>query len=480
MPQIRSQDPQENTSNTASTVNPASPASTTSTTNTTNTSTGSSSYKAGVIAASVFGAVCAIGIVFLLFLRWRKRRAIRYSLSGRDDNEHHDVEITAATARTAATQTTPAHNSVASVDRTTSIRSVMTLPPYRPKPDESEHVLGREGERGGIDVVIELPTAEHEEAMRDEEMEALFQIRQARRRQMAEREQRRQARREAQSRNDRSALHTIRQQSQQATATNAGEIENLRGELVRARETRQRAISSVSYADVGIARHDGTRIRANSNESERIGLLSDVASIEASNRSSFQHHIHMLQSHSRGQSASSLLSIDTTHSDGQPTTFHAPQSSRSRASSTGQPTPAGSSPEMVDAADSDLGGAYMPPHSPPGYDEVSLDGLTPAHSRPGSPYPEPPPDYTASTEAGPQEERNRRLSAHVADLAAEASGGAAAAETVETGGHPARASSGLVSRSDGIPRLPSLHLAGLPQIVIEPSSAVSRDADDHR
>jgi hypothetical protein len=41
---------------------------------------------------------------------------------------------------------------------------------------------------------------------------------------------------------------------------------------------RDRRVSSVSYADLGVARHDGTRIRANSNESER-PLLDSAASI---------------------------------------------------------------------------------------------------------------------------------------------------------------------------------------------------------
>jgi hypothetical protein len=54
-------------------------------------------------------------------------------------------------------------------DRNTSVRSVMTLPAYRQKATDTEQVLGREGERDGIDVVVEFPTAEDEEAMRDDE-----------------------------------------------------------------------------------------------------------------------------------------------------------------------------------------------------------------------------------------------------------------------------------------------------------------------
>lgn len=42
--------------------------------------------------------------------------------------------------------------------------------------------------------------------------------------------------------------------------------------------SRDRRVSSVSYADLGVARHDGTRIRANSNESDR-PLLDSAASM---------------------------------------------------------------------------------------------------------------------------------------------------------------------------------------------------------
>ncbi|RYC63576.1 hypothetical protein CHU98_g2652 [Xylaria longipes] len=56
------------------------------------------------------------------------------------------------------------------------------------------------------------------------------------------------------------------------------------GDQIRTR--RERAVSSVSYHDLGVARHDGSRIRANSTESERVVLLSDAASMALSTRSS--------------------------------------------------------------------------------------------------------------------------------------------------------------------------------------------------
>ena len=58
----------------------------------------------------------------------------------------------------------------------------MTLPAYHQTAMQNEQVLAREGERGGIDVVIEFPeSAEDEERRREEEMEALYQVRFARR-----------------------------------------------------------------------------------------------------------------------------------------------------------------------------------------------------------------------------------------------------------------------------------------------------------
>ncbi|TPX19080.1 uncharacterized protein E0L32_011241 [Thyridium curvatum] len=369
----------------------------------------------------------------------------------------------------------PSRSGSAAVDRNTSVRSVMTLPAYNPRASHEERVIGREGERDGIDIVVEMPTAEDEESMRDEEMEAMYQIRLARRRQLAERQERREQRRDARARGDTATLEGIRDQARSAATTNTAEIAELRAEHTRARGRRERAVSSVSYHDLGVARHDGTRIRATSTESERVGLLSDAASM----------------AQERTERRSSGLSLQTTRSSHDETlgpeaaaaamattTTTTATTARSRAGS-GANTPrvstsaaprraslAGSSPEIIDAAEADLGGADIPPHSPPGYDEVSLDDLTPAHSRTASPYPEPPPDYP-----GPTEARNQRLSAHVADLVAETAPEEQQQQQQQQpeGGSHSRRASGIV------PRLPSLRLNTLPQIVVEPSSAHPRD-----
>ncbi|KKY19079.1 putative peptide n-myristoyl transferase [Diplodia seriata] len=115
--------------------------------------------------------------------------------------EMEGMDTTAAPANDASAN--------AAVNRNTSIRSVMTLPAYSPAVRENERILGREGDRAGIDVVVEFPeTMEEEEEVRDREMESLYQIRVARRQEQAEREDRRRRRREARQRGD---LETLAQ-----------------------------------------------------------------------------------------------------------------------------------------------------------------------------------------------------------------------------------------------------------------------------
>ncbi|KAK3300559.1 uncharacterized protein B0H64DRAFT_437718 [Chaetomium fimeti] len=436
------------------------------------------------IIVIVLGSV-ALAILFIIILRQFYQRYISrkhaYQQAGNDDDHPNTLQINrpsqSSSQNDRSTETrsqTTTEGGTPGVDRNTSVRSVMTLPVYRSKAIDGEQVLGREGERDGIDVVVEMRTAEEEEALRDEEMEALYQIRAARRRQIAEREERRRQRQQAREAHDVVALRDLRDQTRGSASRNTSEIEDLRGEHDRIRGTRQRAVSSVSYADVGIARADGTRVRANSTEStERVGLLSDTASIAADSHSLFRR---------RDRSASATLSIDTSlTAHGRPDSPAALTTggssggvyslasaggrarSRSRASSAATtpriPTPspgrsttphAGSPPEIIEPEDADMGDMAMPP---PGYDEVSLDDITPMHSRrnsdvsrPVSPYPDPPPDYP-----GPGERRNQRLSTHMEDLAAAAQGG--------EGGR------------GGAQRLPSLRLDQVPQIVIEPSSA---------
>lgn len=173
----------------------------------------------------------------------------------------------------------------AGVNRNTSVRSVMTLPAYSQAPKDTEQVLGREGERAGMDTVVEFPeTLEEEDAAREVEMESLYQIRQARRREIAEREERRQERRQARERGDWNRLEELRRESrnrnQPAAQSTNQSTGNLTADILIAEHQsrpKERRVSSVAYMDVGQVRHDGTRLRANSADSEQGGLLDGAA-----------------------------------------------------------------------------------------------------------------------------------------------------------------------------------------------------------
>ncbi|KAA8570069.1 hypothetical protein EYC84_002403 [Monilinia fructicola] len=365
-----------------------------------------------------------------------------------------------------------ANSNAGGVDRNASIRSVMTLPAYNMTPGQNEQVLGREGDRGGIDVVLEFPeTIDEEESQRDAEMEALYQVRLARRRENEEREERRRLRREARERGDHVALREL----QSRPAHTGPTVEELRAEHDRIKKERQRAVSSVAYGDLGVARHDGTRLRANSDESERQGLLGDAASMAASSRY-----------HRRDRSASSVLSIDTVNSDLPPSRF-----SRSRANSrpdsplrrvTGpdgsndnHEDRAGSSPEMIDHDD-------IPPNSPPGYENVSLD--TPRSEASSLPHhmTEPPPDYTSPVygrgEGPTLESAGFRRSQNLDELMAERRTSTHSTHSALFPRDERRSSTRSTRGVGGIPQLPSLRLGSLPSIHVDPGTPMTLGPTD--
>ncbi|KAF1958697.1 hypothetical protein CC80DRAFT_490519 [Byssothecium circinans] len=216
---------------------------------------------------------------------------------------------------------------VAGVDRNTSVRSVMTLPAYAPVARENERILGREGERGGIDTVLEFPeTNDEEEERRDGEMESLYQIRLARREEARQREERRQARREARMRGDQQALAEIRRRAELAAEESVSQM------LIASHQgaNRERRVSSVQYGDLGVARHDGTRLRANSTESDNRPLLDSAASISGqSGRSRAASNNTLNAHHYRGASASSVLSVSSRGSDD----YEFPEATQSRSNS---------------------------------------------------------------------------------------------------------------------------------------------------
>ncbi|KAG9256141.1 uncharacterized protein F5Z01DRAFT_541418 [Emericellopsis atlantica] len=336
----------------------------------------------------------------------------------------------------------------ATVDRNTSIRSVLTLPAYSQAASHTEQVIGREGERDGVDVVVDFPTEQDEEALREQEMNALYQLRETRRQQHADRDEMRRLRREAQQRNDSATLAELRSRARIASNSHQSLVDELRRDIDHAKENRQRSTSSVSYADLGVARHDGTRIRASSQESERMGLLSDPADMGHLNRPGAESPL----SHQRGRSASSIGSFDGD--------FPSPALSRPRAGSGLSTLRAGSSPDIEE---SDVANENMPP---PEYEDVSLnddDHSSLEHARDATHGP--PPDYP-----GP----------HRSDSQRTYSSGQASADDVDTAGRQSsRMSTGR--GVGGAPQLPSLRIGRLPEIRIEPSSAIPQpEVDDSR
>jgi len=261
-------------------------------------------------------------------------------------------------------------NATNGVRRETSVRSVITLPPYSANPKPEEQIIAREGEREGMDVVVEFPeTAEEEEARREELMESLYQIRVQRRQEHAEREARRQARREARQRGDFIRLEelrlqsTIRDRSRSEARRNNSRNQSATTLLAEHQSRgRDRRIASVNYAALGRVRHDGSRLRNNSSDSDNRPLL------QSSGDGSTGELAHY-----RGESYSSLVSGSSVTSDGDTLTPVVSQrqsmhSARSRSNSR---------PESISEEELDTTGA--PP--PPEYDFLDW-GEAPAYSSP--------------------------------------------------------------------------------------------------
>ncbi|RDW87435.1 hypothetical protein BP5796_03129 [Coleophoma crateriformis] len=468
----------QTTSSTMGTTTPATVSATSSTSPTAAAST------TPTIAASSddSGSSSKVNIIIFLKKRWEGWQIRPHGGQRLQQQTNEHLEHSRNGQPPARFDMTAGQTTTVGVDRNTSVRSVMTLPAYAMSARENEQVLGREGERGGIDTVVEFPEgADEEESRREEEMEALYQVRLARRRENEEREERRRLRREARERGDTVALREIQARARTEAAANAGRtVAELRAEHDRLKAERQRAVSSVAYGDLGVARHDGTRLRANSEESERQGLLGDAASIAASSRY-----------HRRDRSASSVISIDTVNSD-----LPSPGLTRSRANSraesplrrvsTGNTTShdgrAGSSPELIDHEhEHDL--EDLPLNSPPGYENIPLD--TP-HITTTPPPVEPPPDYTS-----PVLDRGEGPTIDSMSAATPAVGlglqdtrprseRRTSSGSVVAGGSTERSASSSSGRSPrgvgGVPQLPSLRLSSLPSIIVDAGSPVTRQS----
>lgn len=203
------------------------------------------------------------------------------------------------------------------VRRESSIRSVITLPAYSVTPKPTEQVIAREGERAGMDVVVEFPeTAEEEEARREDQMEALYQIRLRRRLEIAAREERRRERREARSRGDLARLEELRRESIRRRSEDASLAPSAATLLAQHRaRSRQNRIASVSYADLGEVRHDGSRLRANSADSDQRPLLESASAMGADTGAPLALAFTRTSSHTREDSGSSMMSASTGGSD---------------------------------------------------------------------------------------------------------------------------------------------------------------------
>lgn len=241
----------------------------------------------------------------------------------------------ATAVQSPVTRGTPADNQAA-VDRHTSVRSIMTLPAYSMSAGDHEQVLGREGERGGIDTIIDMPeTVDEEEQRRDNEMESLYQIRRQRRAEAAEREERRQRRRDARARGDWAEVERLRVEAREIQESRERELtgsDPANGQRSAARliaeyqenqqnRERQRRVSSAQYASVGVVRHDGSRVRASSNASARSDmerpLLDSAADMgdTASARRGTLSTLDTISMHQRNRSTSSVFSISDIGTD---------------------------------------------------------------------------------------------------------------------------------------------------------------------
>ncbi|KAI9888329.1 MAG: hypothetical protein M1814_000582 [Vezdaea aestivalis] len=278
-------------------------------------------------------------------------------------------------------------------DRNTSVRSVITLPAYKPSPSESEQTLGREGERGGIDVVVSFPESAAEiEDRRNTEMESLYQIRATRRAEGLAREDRRERRRVARAAGDNDALEQIRRERDAARAASSGpgdSTSSLAAQVLaeNAQRERERRISSVSYASIGLAIHDGSRVRASSTESER-----PLLGVEDGGRP----NPSFLGGHTRGRSGSSALSVSTLAS-----AEHSPSPVRGRGDSRvtletinlggrDRAGSAGTYGTTQDGESGDVADVGFPTEAPPGYEGASWNGRpAPGDGEEAPPYESP-------------------------------------------------------------------------------------------
>ncbi|KAI5803880.1 hypothetical protein EDC01DRAFT_476874 [Geopyxis carbonaria] len=351
-------------------------------------------------------AVIFVGLIVFLFLTYLLLRCIR-----RRNNEPPKFFPEPLKKRWRAwrpgTYTSPGNNTPRlpstrsrhrnqgqGVSRVESIRSIMTLPEYRPVPaPDRERTIGREGERGGIDVVIEFPeTIDEEEDRREEHMQALYEIRLARQLERA-------AERES---GDLSASLNAARRPGSSTSGGPADDPNRpassTASLIAALQSvqeREQRMSQVSYASVGVTRPDGTRVRP-STDSDR-PLLETSAPMGTSSIRSLHGHG---RSHSNLSYTSSMGTPERRRSDeifnmgsARPSVDTRPGTGIGSGEPPDTPPPFDGPTPDYEGMDWGEPPEYSSPvetrnHGPNQLPVLRIDTASPAHSR--SPSPQPP------------------------------------------------------------------------------------------
>ncbi|KAJ5895120.1 hypothetical protein N7495_006811 [Penicillium taxi] len=321
--------------------------------------------------------LCAIGVFLARYLRQRYyepkyipgqflKKKWRLWTPGSASYGHVPTQPTVTRTRDTsyrgAGRSNPEMSTTSGVQRDTSVRSVMTLPSYSASPNPTEQIIGREGERAGMDMVVEFPeTVEEEETRREEQMDALYQIRVQRRQQVADREARRQERRDARARGDALRMDLLNRESRHGRVGRPSAAAIIAEH--RNRE-RNRRIASVSYAEIGHVRHDGTRLRADSDSDSRPLLqsasspsLEDPLTLQLTQQSSFASSTRTTETYAGGTELDPLVLAPTA-------THESALSSRS-----------------ILQIEEDLGAQEIPP---PEYDHLDW-GDAPAYESPEGP-----------------------------------------------------------------------------------------------
>lgn len=230
-----------------------------------------------------------------------------------------------------------------------------------------------------MDTVLEFPeSVDEQENRREEEMESLWRIRQQRRTEAAEREERRRRRREARARGDHATLNAIRIESMARTTYQQNNGSNAMIAEHQSRP-RERRVSAVSYGDLGVARHDGSRVRANSNESDSRPLLDNAAGDGMAGPARPWMSRESFSTHHRQHSATSFSSLDSDGPDGQGNDFESIslQQTRSRPHSNSLSTSLRRPSTQIQTVDSDLGESRIPLPDPPQYDTMGFEEAPP-------------------------------------------------------------------------------------------------------